>query len=214
MSEFDATKVMQALRGVSPSLTADELTESESRLTGRSPDDHREASKIAVETAKLFIAIATAVLVAVGTFVQFARNGGVPWDSLVMYCFGAAALAVFASMAFGFVAISGIYQRADGRKEASKSAWSTEAVKGPLNVQGLTGIMSLILMVAGIVIWGHAISAPSAAVAIAIPGPNAGPNWKGPLTVEGAWTSLRLRTPGGQELTLPNQSQPISLTCN
>jgi uncharacterized membrane protein len=176
-------------------------------------DDQKEASKIAVETVKLFITIGTAALVADGTFVQFARNGGVPWVSVVMLLFGLTALGVVVSMIVRFTAISRIYKRADGRIDGTKPAWSTEAVKKRLDLQGIFGIASLLLLVGALVAWADQVGNPPASVAVTISGSGSGIIPSGPLKIEGTWTSLKLQTAAGQELTLPAQSQPITLTC-
>jgi len=57
------------------------LSEAKARLGGRSSDDKKEATKLAVETAKTLLTIAVALLVASGTLLQFTRSNGVPWLS-------------------------------------------------------------------------------------------------------------------------------------
>jgi hypothetical protein len=219
MFDFEPQPVVQILEanrehlGDTDASRNDVLAEAIARLRGRSPLDLKEASKIAVEASKLFITIAIAVLVAVGTFVQFARNGDVPWFSWVMAFFALAVVSLLASMTSGFIGISRIYKRAEGRIEASQSAWSTAAVKRFLDSQGILGIVSLVLLISGLIAWGATGTSLPGSIAIAIPGPSAGITPAGPLTIEGNWTSLTLKTAAGQQLILPSQSQPITLTC-
>ena len=215
---FNTATVMNVLTTNKTSLGADDTTrnevlkEAEARLC-RNADDQKEASKMAVETAKLLITIGTAVLVAIGTFVQFARNSGIPWQSWVMLAFATGAISVLSSMIIGFGGISRIYKRAEGRIDKEGSPWSTDKVKGNLNWQGNLGILSLLLLVTGLGIW--AVGTPSAqtAVSVTMSGTSSSFPANGPLTIEGSWTSLKLRTAAGQELTLPPQSQPIALIC-
>lgn len=201
-----------ALANMDPTARAAFLEETNARLVGRSPEDRREASKIAVEAVKLFIAISTAVLVVIGAFVQFARTNGVPWTSLVMGVFLLAALCLVGSMIAGFNAISRIYQRADGRLDPNETAWSTDAVKRHLGWQGKLGLASLGALVAALAIWGSSASGVAPAIAITIPGGTTAAAG-GSLTIEGAWTSLKVKTSSGHELSLPPQGQPLRLTC-
>jgi hypothetical protein len=188
------------------------LAEATARLVGRSPEDRREAAKIAVETVKLFFTISTAVLVVIGAFVQFARTNGVPWVSLVMGVFFFAALCLGCSMIAGFNAISRIYRRADGRLEPNETAWSTEAVKRYLGWQGKFGLASLGALVAALAIWGSTASAVTPAIAITISGKTIAMAGRS-LAIEGSWTALKVKTSSGHELSLPPQGQPVSLTC-
>lgn len=159
------------------------------------------------------MAIGTAALVAVGTFFQFARNAGVPWSSPVVWLLLAAASAVVLSMVLGFVAISTIYKRADGRIDAGAAAWSTQPVRRFLTWQGNVGLASLCLVLAALVVWGMRADERPALVALTLYSGTSALPGAGSLRIEGVWTSLKLRTAAGQELSLPPQSQPISLSC-
>lgn len=215
---FDPATVLNILRTQKDSLGSDEATrqevlkEAEARLC-RNGDDKKEASKIAVEAAKLLITIGTAVLVAIGTFVQFARNSGIPWKSWVMLAFAIGAISVLSSMIIGFSGISEIYKRAEGRIDKESSAWSTDKVKGKLVWQGNLGMLSLLLLVTGLSVWGVGTPNTQTAVSVTLSAASSSFPANGPLTIEGSWTSLKLRTAAGQELTLPAQSQPIALLC-
>jgi hypothetical protein len=219
MADFNAEKILSVLREKKASLADTEaaqqeiIDEVEARLT-RSADDKREGAKIAVETAKLFVTIGVAVLVAFGTFLQFARNAGVPWRSGVMAAFAIGALLVLLSMSLGFTAISRTYKRAEGRIDKPPNlAWSTELIAGHLNWQGRLGMLSLLFLIAGLALWARQIPAQPTSVSVTLNGSSAGVPTPGPMIIDGVWTSLILRTAAGQELTLPPNSKPIALTC-
>jgi hypothetical protein len=72
--------------GATPEAQAIYLNELKARFSGRSPDDKKEATKLAVETAKMLITVGIAVLVAAGTMLQFARSGGLGWQSPTIIC--------------------------------------------------------------------------------------------------------------------------------
>jgi hypothetical protein len=91
--------------GATPEVQATYLNELKARISGRSPDDKKEATKLAVETAKMLITVGIAVLVAAGTMLQFARSGGLGWQSPTIICFGVAVAFLIASMTSGFSAI-------------------------------------------------------------------------------------------------------------
>src|SRR5262245_6313887 len=145
MPDFDAQLAITLLRAHPQSLGASApeqdayIQEAEARLGGRSSEDRREAAKLAVETAKMFLTISIGVLVASFAWMQFARTNGVPWLSWTLFPFYIAALLLVLSMVNGFLAISRIYKRADGREAAGEPAWSTETVSRRLNLQSWTG---------------------------------------------------------------------------
>lgn len=179
----------------------------------RTPEDHREAAKLSVETAKMFLTISVGVLVATFAWMQFAHsNGGVSWISLAILPFYLAALFMIFSMVNGFVAISRIYRRADGREGANQPAWSTEHVVGVLNWQSRFGMFALLALFIGVLALGVKDQAPKDAVIVTIPG-KAASSPSGSLTIEGTWTTLSLKTAANQQITLPPQSQPVTVTC-
>jgi hypothetical protein len=179
----------------------------------RTPEDHREAAKLAVETAKMLLTISVGVLVATFAWMQFAHsNGGVSWISWTIAPFYAAAALMIFSMINGFVAISRIYRRADGRDGPNQPAWGTEHVVGVLNRQSQGGLLALFILLIGVLALGVSVQAPKEAVTINIPG-KAGPTPNGSLTIEGTWTDLRLKTAGNQEIKLPQQTVPVTITC-
>jgi hypothetical protein len=219
MDNFDAETILKVLRDHKDSLAASDpareevINEVKARLT-RSADDRKEGAKIAVETAKLFVTIGVAVLVAFGTFLQFARNAGVPWKSWVMAAFAGGALLVLLSMSLGFTAISRTYKRAEGRIDDPKDlAWSTQLIAGQLNGQSLLGIASLFCLIAGLGLWAWQIPTQPTSVSVTLNGSSSAIPAPGPMIIDGIWTSLILRTAAGQELTLPPNSKPIALAC-
>lgn len=219
MADFDPTLAITLIEsnrnifGTDHSEQDAYLKEAKARLGARSADDRKEAAKLAVETAKSFLTVAIAVLVATGTFVQFAKTNGVGWVSLPMACFAVTAVLLFLSMVNGFTAISSAYKRADGRKESTLPAWSTEALAPRLNWQARFGFLSLLTLIVGLILWANAEDQPTAAVNITLPSTQNHPFAKGPITIEGIWTELRIRTAGNQEMKLPPNSSPVQVTC-
>jgi len=206
-----------ALAGMDAPARQGFLAEAKARLMGRSPEDRREASKITVEIVKLFITISVGVFAGIVALVQFTRSNGVQWTSPVMGVFAFTAVILVGSMIAGFYAISRISQRADGRLNPEEAAWSTEAVKGYLRWQARLGLASLVLVAVALVIWsvtGAGVTGATPAVAITIPGSPGGTTTAGgALTIEGVWTSLKVKVSSGHELTLPPQGQPVSFAC-
>lgn len=78
------------------------IREAKARLGSRSSEDQREATKLAVETAKMILTIGVGILVATGTFVQFAHTGGLPWGSWTNLLFTGTAVTILLSMTCGF----------------------------------------------------------------------------------------------------------------
>jgi hypothetical protein len=190
------------------------IQQAEARLGAvRSSDDRREASKLAVETSKMFLTISAGVLVASFAWMQFARTNGVPWLSWTLAPFYAAAVLLVLSMVSGFLAISRIYKRADGREATNEPAWSTAPVAGRLNAQSLSGSAALLALFVGVVMLGLGPSAQKQAVSVTIPGQAGSAPAGGSLTIEGVWTELRLRTAAQQEIKLPQQTLPVTVTC-
>jgi hypothetical protein len=196
-------------------LTAQEqaayVQEASARLGTRKSEDRREAAKLAVETAKMFLTITVGVLVASFAWMQFARTNGVPWLSWTLAPFYVTAVLLVASMTAGFGAISTIYKRADGREAVNEPAWSTTPVAGRLNAQSLTGSAALLALFLGVIMLGLGPGAQK--LTVTIPGQAGSPPAGGSLTIEGDWTELRLRTAAQQEIKLPKQTVPVMLTC-
>lgn len=202
----------QTLGATSPEQDA-YIAEAEARLGTRAAEDHREAAKLSVETAKMFLTISVGVLVATFAWMQFAHsNAGVSWASWTVAPFYAATALMIFSMINGFVAISRIYKRADGREGANHPAWGTGHAADPLNWQARGGLLALLLLFIGVLALGVSDRTPKEAVTVTIPG-KAGPTPSGSLTIEGTWTELRLKTAGNQEIKLPPQTLPVSVTC-
>src|ERR1700730_4024251 len=131
MAEFDPTNAMALLEANKATLWPNQATQDDflaeaiARLGGRSADDRKEATKLAVETAKTLLTVAVALLVTVGTLLQFARINGVQWLSGTVALFGLSVVLLFVSMQAGFSAISYVFKRADGLVAANEPAWST-----------------------------------------------------------------------------------------
>jgi len=189
------------------------LKEAKARLGDRTPEDRREASKLAVETSKMLLTIAVGVLVASFAWMQFARKDGVPWFSLTLTPFYVAAGLLALSMLNGFRGISEIYRRADGRTAPAEPAWSTKPVARLLNWQSWSGVAALLALFIGVVMLGLEPGAHKPTVSVTIPAQAGSPPVGGSLTIEGVWTELRLRTAAQQEIKLPQQTLPVTVTC-
>lgn len=187
------------------------IAEAEARLGTRTAEDHREAAKLTVETAKMFLTITIGVLVATFAWMQFAHSA-VSWISWTILPFYLAAILLVFSMVTGFIVISRIYKRADGRAAANEPAWSTEHIVGVLNKQAGSGVVALLVLFAGVVLLGLWDRAPKEAVTVTIPG-KVSPSPSGNLTIEGTWTELKLKTAANQEIKLPPQTLPVTVTC-
>jgi hypothetical protein len=222
MAEFNPATAIALLQRDKDTLWPDAntrdafLNEALARLGGRSTDDRKEATKLAVETAKMLLTVAVAVLVATGTLLQFARTNGVSWGSMTIFLFCATVILLFVSMAVGFSAISSVYKRADGVASANAPAWSTEPLSRRLNIQSSTGVAALLGLLGGLFFWAWSDQPSLAAINLSIP---AGPQStlaSGPVTIEGSWSELRLKTAGNQEIKLPASSSstsPLTITC-
>jgi hypothetical protein len=219
MPDFDPQLAIAMLRAHPQSLGASGqeqgayIQEAEARLGGRRSEDRREAAKLAVETAKMFLTISIGVLVASFAWMQFARTNGVPWLSWTLLPFYVASILLVWSMVCGFLAISRVYKRADGREAANQPAWSTEPVSARLNWQSRTGVAALFALFVGVVMLGLGPGIQKPAVSVIIPAQAGAPPSSGTLTIEGTWTELRLRTAAQQEIKLPQQTLPVTVTC-
>jgi hypothetical protein len=179
----------------------------------RTFDDHKEACKLAVETAKMILTISAGVLIAVGTFVQFSRTQGLAWISVPMFCFITSGLLLFFSMINGLRAMSGIYKRADGREAATALVWDTGAVKGRLDWQAYAGGLGLFALVAGLIVWAALGTSLQAAVSVTMSGTQSPLQQAGPITIEGTWTAMKLKTASNLEMNLPPGASPLSIIC-
>ena len=96
--------------------------------------------------------------------------------------------------------------------KAQTAAWGTEHVAGVLNWQSRGGLLALLALFIGVLALGVSDQAPKQAVTVTIPG-RPGPIPSGSLTLEGTWTGLRLKTAADQEIKLPQQTLPVTVTC-
>lgn len=206
MADFNPMKAIDELERVLPRTTAQELEyikEAKARLAGRSPDDNKEATKLAVEAAKMFLTIAIAILVAVGAFVQFAlRDSGINWASYSMGGFGITSLCLLASIREGQAVISKAYKRAGGIEAINEAAWSVEPLRTGLGRQARLGLLSLLLLFASLIITAYETKSRSVVTMKS-----------NPFTIEGQWTELRLITQQARDLILPLGAMPITLSC-
>ena len=168
-TDFDPALAVATLKKHATELGADSdayVAAVESRIGGsRTPEDHREATKLATEAAKMILTVDVAGLVAVAALIQFARNNGLAWDSSSIIFFAAAGILGALAAGAGFTAISRVYQRADGRTHPNDPAWSTLTAKGPLNMQAFCSGAALIALTTGFFLWPAASAAVTSAPA-------------------------------------------------
>ena len=180
------------------------LAEARKRLGERTPDDRREAGKLAVEAAKMFVTIGVAGFAVIGGFVQFARNAGFEWTSWPVLLFAASASLVLISMTHGFLAMSRTYKRADGRLDPAGLPWSTDAIRTPLNRQALFGLLSLLTFAGAIASSGYLSQQPVRMMTISVPSrPTITTPTTAQVVVEGEWANLAIRTKSGPLVQLP-----------
>jgi hypothetical protein len=231
MANFDPQAVITFLEANKATLWTEATTreawlaEAKVRLQPcRSADDKKEATKLAVETAKMLLTIALAVLAVTGTLFQFAHTNGVPWFSGTTWMFALTVLLLLVSMASGFKAISGAYKRANGTLDPSGLAWDSDKHKAALGLQSYLGGLALITLIIGLVLWARADKQQSSVLSLSIPADKQSSSSSGqfsgiqsslpsPLTIEGIWTELRLKTGGNQEIKLSASLTPITLPC-
>jgi hypothetical protein len=206
MTDFDAQLAINVLlehRDALGTAPDDYIAAVKARLVPRrTNEDRREAAKLCVETAKMLLTIAVGLLVATYAWMQFAnRDGRVPWASWTMFPFYAAAALLVISMFNGFLTISGIYKRGEGREAADQSAWSTEHVRRVLNLQSGFGLVALFALFAAVL-----------AVSVTIPG-QVTPAPAGNLTIQGDWQALTLKTAANQQVILPKTNDAVTINC-
>ena len=206
MTSFKHEDAIKVLEEKLPHTTDEEckyLEEAKARLLGRTSDDNKEATKLAVETAKMLLTIAIAVLVAVGAFVQFAlKESGIDWDLRSIILFALTGALLLASMREGLAVISSAYKRAGGAEAANETAWSVAPLRNGLGLQALLGLAALLLLIGSLVSAAYeAKLAPSVSMT------------SSPLVIEGQWTELRLITRQAKDRRFPLGATPITLTC-
>ena len=112
----------------------------------RSAEDHREATKLAVDASKTLIQIAIAVLVMTAGFYRFFLSEG---DSLGLSLLVLCGVLTTSSMVVGFYAIGEAYRRGDGRI-GSSAAWGTKPIARKLEGQAVCGLIALFLFLGAI----------------------------------------------------------------
>jgi hypothetical protein len=214
MTNFDAQPAIDILLANRGTLSPDYIAEAKARLVPqRTNEDRREAAKLCIETAKMLLTIAVGLLVATYAWMQFAnRDGHVPWASWTMFPFYAAAVLLVISMFSGFLTISAIYKRGEGREAADQSAWSTEHVRRVLNLQSGFGLLALVALFAAVLVLGLSGQPAKNAVTVTIPG-QVPPAPAGNLTIQGDWQALTLKTAANQQVILPKINDAVTISC-
>jgi hypothetical protein len=179
--------------------------------TEREKDDHKAATQIAVDAAKTFVQIAIAFIVATVGFAQFSFRSS---PSLVRYALLLAGFTAFVSMCFGFIVISRAYKRGDGREASNQVPWSTSSIKSPINLQAITGLLSLVFFLSALLLFNWAAS-PKQMTIILPDGTTRVVINAEPLTISGQWSNLTITQRGHLNLSLdpglPNQTNQLRL---
>lgn len=112
----------------------------------------------------------------------------------------------------GFVSISRIYKRAEGREATDQKAWSTEHVTRVLNLQSGLGLLALLVLFAAVLVLSLSGQPAENAVTVTIPG-QAAPAPAGSLTMQGDWKALTLKTAGNQQVIVPATNDAVTINC-
>lgn len=177
------------------------------------PDDIKEAAKLALDAAKLFITIGLAGIATVGGFVQFAVNRGAALSDDPILAFGAAAFFALVSIGCGFMAVATLTKQADGRSPVppGEQLWASAGMRQWINGQAGAGLLAIMAFALAIGLLASKPTDPPVAVTITVPAGS--PTLKtlgGPLTIEGQWSSLTVGSPGGPTVELPAVAQGAS----
>lgn len=183
----------------------------EHQKVNRSRDDKMEASKLSVEMAKVILTVDVAGLVAVAGFVQFARNDNVAWFTPTIGLFALAAVLGAFAIYFGFMAISAVYKRADGREGADKDPWSTLVSKDSLNYQAVLSGLALISLFVAIAFWpnyegGNLINVSSSSRGMVLAGGES-------VAVHQVGDVLQFEGINGSVLVVGKDEEMISISC-
>ncbi len=95
----------------------------------------------------------------------------------------------------------------------NEPAWSTVQLSKKLNTQSGSGILALLALIIGLVLWAWNSQTQVAAVSVTISAQNTTSQPNAPLIIDGKWDVLKLKTAGNQELTMDQKSAPVSVTC-
>src|SRR5439155_21166551 len=99
------------------------------------------------------VQIAIAFIVAIVGFAQFSFQNSPNTLKLSLSVAGGLA---FISMCCGFLVIGKAYKRGDGREHPEDIPWSTTTIRWPINIQALTGVLSLVCFATALLLfkWG------------------------------------------------------------
>jgi hypothetical protein len=169
----------------------------------RDNDNKRAATLIAVDAAKTFVQIAIALVVAILGFIQFSYRN-VTGSLLVMLAI--AAILAFVSMCAGFIVISKVYKKGDGRIPSPDVPWSTYDVKNPINVQAITGVVALAVFASALVVFNAGAARPRQLNITMPDGSTTVRSNVAPLILTGRWTELAFEQRSGLAVSVPPSS--------
>ena len=161
-------------------------------ITSREKDDHKTATQIAVDAAKTFVQIAIAFIVASVGFAQFSFRTAPGYVRALLFVSGSLA---FLSMCSGFLVISRAYKRGDGREQQASPAWSTESIRNPINLQALSGLLSISSFVLALLLFNWGGSAKQVTITLPDKTTKTTINLE-PVTISGQWSKLAINQPG------------------
>jgi hypothetical protein len=161
-------------------------------------EDRRAAAQMEIEAPKLFITMALAAIVLIGTLVQLGWQTFIKDSYVILALCALAATACFFSMYFGVLAINTI-SKTGGQTD---NRWSVEGIKGYKNIQAWVGIVAILLFVSATAL---SVKSPgySGNIFVELPG-NIQASLPGGIVVTGNWSSMKIE---GRNKTTINLGQ-------
>jgi hypothetical protein len=157
-------------------------------------EDKRLSVQLTAELSKIFVTVALAAIVAVGTLIQLGWNTFTRDQPYVLVMCGIAGLSCFISMYAGVTAISRLARSGlniDNR-------WLIDPHRWWINVQALSGVGAIVFFVIAILI-SRQTSGGSTGLIISVP-PSVTATVGGEVTIRGVWTQLAIEGPGNAKL--------------
>jgi len=153
-------------------------------------EDKRLSVQLTSELSKIFITVALAAIVAVGTLVQLGWNTFTrDHPYVLMFCF-LVGITCFISMYTGVVAISRLARSG----LAIDNRWFIDPHRWLLNVQALSGVAAIVLFIVAVAI-SRASPGGSTGLIVSVP-PSVTATIGGEVTIRGTWTQLAVEGPG------------------
>jgi hypothetical protein len=167
-------------------------------------EDKRLSVQLTSELSKIFISVALAAIVAVGTLVQLGWNTFTrDHPYVLMFCFFVG-LACFISMYAGVIAISRLARSG----LTSEDRWFIDPHRWLLNVQALSGVCAIVFFVIALSISRESPGG-STGLIVSVP-PSVTATIGGEVTIRGVWTQLAVEGPGNTKLEVAPASPGVA----